>query len=394
MKLRSTIYLPAAAVCCAAGAFFLAFGLVGGSLAQSTSWQFEAIGIGIKPALSVDAQGIAHVAYLREAIPGATYYATNKTGEWVSQRAAEGYFYGPVDIDTGPDGVALITYHDHEKVPPDPNLGSGVVLTVNADGFASTRIDHPGHDQWDVDIAASGGGIWHVAGVDPRQFGSRDGLEYATNAFGDIRVENVGSGPMLYEFGVSIEVAPEGVVGISYHNTTDEDLIYAERAPGPGGTWSAATVEAQGNTGRYSDLAYDAQGRPHISFWVFDSRNAGRVRYATRAEDGSWTIEDVGELSNVEPGQLGARKITAIELDSGGVPHIMYGDKAEIKYAIRAGGNWGESLVRTAGSRPLGQLVEFDLDAGDTPHLVFFEATGREGSLPALAGEVFYGTMN
>ena len=217
-------------------------------------------------------------------------------------------------------------------------------------------------------------------------------LEYATNASGSVVVESVGSGALAYEFGVSIEKSTTGAVGISYYQTGADDLIYAERAPGGG--WTLTTVDADGRAGRYSDLAYDAAGRPHISYWVFDGEFSGRVRYAARDDAGDWIIADVGTLSTVVGGRLGARKITAIELDANEVPHIMYGDRDEILYATRNGGKWVSTRVVTAGANQLGQLVEFDLDAQDRPHLVYFETTGGEPGAPSLAGLVFYGTVN
>ena len=385
--------MPATAAIAAAivGLAGVAVHSIATSRAQAPSWTFERIGTGIKPAIAVDAAGAAHVSFLREAIPASTYYATNQSGAWVVRDVAEGYFYGPVDIDVAPDGVAMIAYHDHEGSSFNPALGSGVVLTVGDGTVDEARIDHPGHDQWDADIAAADGGIWHLAGVDPSQFGSADGLEYATNAGGDIVVENVGTGPMAYEFGVSIEIAPTGMIGISFYRDGADDLIYAERAAD--GTWGLTVVDTEGRTGRYSDLAYDAAGRPHISYWVFDAGSAGRVRYARRGDDGAWSSQDVGTRSAVTGGFAGARKITNIELDADEVPHIMYGDRAEIVYAIRAGGGWSTTQVLAAGDRPLGQLVEFDLDGDGRPHLVTFEVTGTEGGLPSLAGEVIYGTL-
>ncbi len=369
--------------------------LVGASQAQEqASWRFEAIGTGIKPAIAVDGQGVPHVSFLREAIPAATYYATNKSGAWTTDTVAEGYFYGPVDIAVGPDDVPKITYHDHESNSFNPRLGSGVVVIIGDDGVEQIKIDHPGHDQWDADIAAGADGVWHVAGIDPSQFGSSDGLEYATNAFGEIRVESVGSGPIAYEFGVSVETSINGQVGISYYKDGADDLMFAERGAGPDGSWTQTTVDTDGRVGRYSDLAYDTAGQPHISFWVFDGANAGRVRYATRDASGSWAVEDVGTLSDVQGGFTGARKITAIELSSDGTPHIIYGDRAEIIYTVKGDEGWSPTQIVSADATPLGQLVEFDLDPNDRPHLVYFEATGSEPRSPSLTGEVFYGTIN
>jgi hypothetical protein len=388
-----------ALLACATAGCAAAIALFGTSQAQSPSefsnWSFEAIGTGIKPAIAVDPDGTPHIAYLREANPGAAYYATIVDGAWAAREAEKGYFYGPIDIDVGPDGIPFITYHDHERFPPDLAHGSGIVLAVGANKFDRTKIDDPGHDQWDADIAATENGVWHMAGIDPSQFASSDGLEYATNLFGDIRVENVGSGSLAYEFGVSIEVAPDGTVGISYYKDGADDLVFAERPPGDPSQWTLTVVDTQGRVGRYSDLAFDDAGNPHISYWVFDDAISGRVRYATRNADGDWSTEDAGTLSDLAGGQLGARKITAIELGSDNVPQIMYGDRSEIVHGQRqTDGTWSAAQIVSAGDRPLGQLVEFDLGPDGRPHLTYYEVTGTEPGLPALTGEIFYGTAN
>ena len=113
------------------------------------------------------------------------------------------------------------------------------------------------------------------------------------------------------------------------------------------------------------------------------------IRYARRGADGVWQIEDVGTLSDLEAGFVGARKITAIELASDGTPQIMFGDKSKVVYATRnSDGSWTNDIVVEAGDRALGQLVEFALDGNDQPHLTYFEVTQAS----PLEGIVYYGT--
>lgn len=362
--------------------------------AQEQKWSFEEIGVGIKPALAVDGDGTPHVSFLTEAIRGATFYATNKSGAWTVDEIAEGYFYGPVDIDVSPEGVPYIAYHDHEAASFNPQLGAGVVQWPENGAWQSLKIDHPGHDQWDSDIDATRRGGWHFAGIDPVQFGSNSGLEYVTNAFGGVLVEEVGSGAIPYEFGVSIEVGSPGtgggVVGISYYGANTQDLRFAERGPGIAGPWIIETVAEAGDVGRYSDLGLDSRDEPHISYWSFETGQSGTVNYAWRNIDAEWQIEEVGRLENVEAGFTGARKITAIEVDRDNRPHIMYGDKSQIFYATRGDdGTWTNELVLAAPGN-LGQLVEFALDNDGRPHLTYFEVTNPS----PLQGKVFYGTTN
>ena len=372
----------------AAAAIFLTSGALAGS-AGGAEWTFEKIGRGIKPALAIDASDAPHVAFLTELMDGAVLHATFGSGGWRTVTVANGYFYGPVDIDVTADGRAFIAYHDHEATSFRPELGSGVVVFGRDGAWESAQIEDPGHDQWDTDIAVEDDGTWHLAGIDPQQFGSADGLEYATNAYGAARVEQVGSGPLPYEFGVSIEVAPGGAVGISYFDAGDADLGYAERAPGESGGWTITTVDSGGDVGRYSSLAYDGEGNPHISYFAATGGGGGMVRYARRGADGTWGTEDIGPLADVRPGMTGARKITSLAIDGAGRPHVMFSDRAVVVYGARVNGRWSINTVFESSNPPLGQLIEFALDGQDRPHATFFEVTSTSGP---LMGDIVYAT--
>jgi hypothetical protein len=217
----------------------------------SLTWTTEEIGKGIKPAFSLDSVGAAHVAFLTEADHGGIFYTTNSGGSFEEQTVAEGYFYGPVDIAVSDDDVPTIAYHDH-------GVEDEVVAVAGADGWELTTVADTGHDGWDNAIAVGPDGSWHTAAVDPAQFGSQAGIEYATNAGGELKVEMIGSGPIVYEFGTSIQLDNEGRPGIAYYDNNQQALAYAQR---DGDNWSIEIVDADGDAGRYAALAYDSVGR-------------------------------------------------------------------------------------------------------------------------------------
>ena len=356
--------------------------------ASGAEWTFETIGRGIKPALALDASGTPHVAYLTELMEGAVFHATNGSGAWRTTTVATGYFYGPVDIDVTADGRSYIAYHDHEARNFRPELGAGVVVFGQGQTWETVRLEDPGHDQWDTDIAVEDDGTWHFAGIDPQPFGSRDGLEYATNAFGAPRVEQVGTGPLPYEFGVSIELAPDGSVGIGYFDAAEADLGYAQRAAGETGGWTLTTVDSEGDVGRYPALAYDDAGNPHLSYFAAKG-GGGTVRHAWRGGDGSWQTEDVGPLADVRPGMTGAHKITAIAIDGAGRPHVMFTDRKSVFHGVRESAGWTTTTIFESTGATLGQLIEFALDGQDRPHATFFEVTSTSGP---LMGDIIYAT--
>ena len=363
-------------------------------VAQDTApeWQHEALGEGIKPAIDVDAEGAVHIAYIVEAEMGGLYYVSNSSGAWETALVAEGYFYGPEDIAVSADGIPYIAYHDHQSEQFNPGLGDEVVAWLTAEGeWELLTVAHEGHDGWDNDIDVDAEGFWHTASVDPAQFQSQDGIEYATNAYGEVIVEQIGSGPVNYEFATSIETRVDGMVGISYFDSVNEDLIYAERSARADGTWTLTTVDSEGDVGKYSSLAYDADGNPHITYFANGDEFAGSVRYTWRDAEGDWHFEEVDTLENVRAGRVGARKLTGLQIDSNGNIHVMYSDRLLMTYAQRdADGNWSYQQVAESetDSGNLGSLVEFVLDSNDQPHVTYFAVT----NFNPFNGTIMYAT--
>jgi hypothetical protein len=346
-------------------------------------WEVQQVGEGIKPTLALDGEGRAHVAFLVEDEHGKVSYASNASGDFAVATVAQGYFYGPVDIAVDEAGTPHIAYHDHQATGFNPELGDEVVARLQGAVWELTTVSHPGHDGWDNSIVVGKDGVWHTASIDPSQFGGRDGVEYATNAGGGIAVSSVGSGPLVYEFGTSIQLRADGTPAIVYYNDREGELEYAVLE---GESWTIQVVDAQGDAGRYASLAFDGQGRPHVAYFVATSGRAGEVRYAWLEGD-SWQVETVDTLDEVRVGRVGARKITAIAVEAGGTPHLAYSDRGRLVYARRGESGWLGQVVVQAGARPLGQLVEIALDAQGRPHLIWYEVTTFS---PILHGLIFY----
>jgi len=111
------------------------------------------------------------------------------------------------------------------------------------------------------------------------------------------------------------------------------------------------------------------------------------VRHAW-LDGGTWTIEDVDTLDDVEPGHLGARKITALAFDADGTAHIAYSDLSRLVYGQRSDDGWSVQEVPHLTDLTLGQLVELAIDGDGRPHLIWFEV---ESSSP-LFGPIVYAT--
>ena len=354
------------------------------SLAASIieGWSATEIGPGAKPVLALDAGGSPAIAYLLEDLSqGFVAFAAAAEG-WKPDTFIEGYFYGPIGLAFDAQDRPNIVYHDHQDDSFDPGLGDLTYALRDGSAWQIAAAEDDGHDGWDSTIAIAPDGIVRAAGVDPSQFGSADGVEYYELSDGVWSVTAIGSGPIAYEFNVSLAVSPDGLPALSYYNDLDGDLIFASF---DGADWNLETVTADGDVGKFSSLQFDADGRPHISFFEDLGGASGRVLYASR-DGGTWTVEEIGTLEDVSQGMTGARRNSSLALDAQGAPHVAFSDESVLRYATRTDAGWEVQDIVSAGDRPLGQLVSLKLDALGTPHLAFFEVT----SAGPLAGLVVY----
>ena len=106
-------------------------------------------------------------------MPGFVKYAVPSGDAWDITTISTGYFYGPLDIQVGSDGVPQISYHDHD------NEDAAYAVLVDG-GWQVENIQNAGHDGWDNNLAIDSTGRPHVVSIDPSQFGGTSGVEYAT----------------------------------------------------------------------------------------------------------------------------------------------------------------------------------------------------------------------
>ena len=352
--------------------------------AAAAGWQLTGVGPGVKPVLALDGSGKPAMAFLFERVgEGFVAYATAENG-WAVDTVREGYFYGPIDLSFGPQGAPYIAYHDHQADDFDLALGDLTVATFDGERWSVQAARDRGHDGWDSAIVVDSSGTLHAAGIDPSQFGREDGVEYYVNDGSGWDVTAIGSGPIAYRFNVALALDADGLPALSYYNdrADEQNLMFARF---DGTSWSIEAVETEGDVGKYSSLAFDAQGRAHISYFVQDGPTSGTIRHAV-SDGGGWTVTDVAALGAFEFDI--ARRNSSLAIDSTGTPHIAFSDTSGVWYAVLRNGAWETQQLASAGTLPLGQLVSLVLDDNDVPHVAFYEVTRAN----PLDGTIIYAT--
>lgn len=234
--------------------------------ATGFTWQVDTVDDnGAKPSLAVDADGVPHIAYMLEAQPGFVKYAILTADGWDISTVSTGYLYGPLDIQVSNEGIPQISWHSHDE----EDAGYAVLV----DGQWEVQfIDHPGHDGWDNNLAIDSQGRPHIVSIDPVQFGGQSGVEYATWDGDSWSVEEVGSGPLPYEFGSFIALDSRDRPHVVWFDNDSQDLKYAVKDDG---AWQVSTVASEGDVGRYASLAIDSQGNPAISYYESTGQTPG-----------------------------------------------------------------------------------------------------------------------
>jgi len=152
-------------------------------------------------------------------------------------------------------------------------------------------------------------------------------------------------------------VAPDGTIYIAYGG----DHLYLAAKP-PGGNWGIQTVDDSPGVGRFTSLALDSQGRPHISY--YDEVNKD-LKYAWW--DGSqWHTETVDDSPCVG-------NYASIALDSQDRPHILFFDQMRgMILASWTGSGWFFTSVFDPNDLSPFLHSSLALDAGDRPHVVYY----------------------
>jgi len=167
-------------------------------------------------------------------------------------------------------------------------------------------------------------------------------------------VEVVDSTPGVGRF-TSLALDDQGFPHISYHDDVDRDLKYARW---DGSIWNVETVDTQEYVGHHTSIALDDKNHPHISY--YDTTNA-RIKYAIW-NGTAWRIDVVDTRVVVYGGGF-----TSIVLNDSMFPHISYILDYSLRLAVWDGADWNVEIIDTIAS--VGHYSSLALNKSGYPHI-------------------------
>jgi len=188
-----------------------------------------------------------------------------------------------------------------------------------------------------------------------------------------------------YDFGqyASLQISSAGIPQISYYDATNKNLMYAIGNI-DATDWTTYTLDSAGEVGKYTSLVLNPANLPFVSY--YDETN-GDLKLTYRTGTG-WEITTVDENGG-SVDDVG--RYTSIALDSFGNPHISYYDytDGDLMYAYWQGGSfptagvWVKDHLTHVGG--FGEFVSsLKIHTDDTRHLCYLDYTGENGKLMYL----------
>lgn len=166
----------------------------------------------------------------------------------------------------------------------------------------------------------------------------------------------------------SIRLDSAGNPHIAYSSnpaTDDFSLKYSSKTVS---AWSACDVAGPGK-GSFCSLALNSQGRPYISHFGFPNL------YISSYSSTGWSTSVVDQPAGME--EIG--RYTSIAVDTNGIPHMAYqqkagsnpGSKETVRYTSSTASGWYITDISTASLDSPFYTISMALDANNVPHAAF-----------------------
>lgn len=318
--------------------------------------------------------------------------------------------------------------------PASLNINEGNVMYLYWDGMSWQKhrnLDYPQHARGASDVALelSSSNEPSISYVAIGNSSTYRKPYITTHLTGTVWQEtSVGASNYVYHLDSTYD-AIMNRVGVVFdrtaynNNTVSYHIEYAERQG------SILTPVVEISEGEKPQVVFDSQGRPHVVFIEFETISTGALAgsymsYAYRNQ-GIWNVvridddyarafhieidhqdtvhlvyfdDDVnelrytrklsgsnsfGDLKVVASGNLSSDQWFDLDVDSSGMPHIVYRDVNKLAYTHWTGGDWETSDITISGMNTVnGSYISLELDSFDHPHVAY--RTSSDGRLMYL----------
>ncbi len=267
--------------------------------------------VGQSADVTLDANGHPHIAYNSDnAGAGELRYAWWDGFVWHSEVVDEGVSTGEyASIAIGINGQPRIAYYhrDDTALKHAQRSADGAWQTVTVDSiqdrgrFASMTIDS-------------------VSGVADIVYYERQGtrLLHVRGPVGIWTYREVDDSGDVGE-DASLARGPNGLLATAYYDRSNGALKYAQWNQATL-SWTPEVVDSAGDTGRFTSIAFDSQGRPHISYLEAGEPGLYNLKYAVR-NGAQWTTRTVETNVTLGPTSLviGPQNLPIVAYRSGGI---------------------------------------------------------------------------
>jgi hypothetical protein len=307
--------------------------------------------------LALDASGHAHIVFSKDDYSSfessALYYASNASGAWQSDQMQSSAGVRPNSLDLVADALGnphvLYAY---------TNILYGSELCI---GICPSR-DHVdyftrGNGQWQSERAdgSAGTAAPSLRYIDDQHVGYFSGSSYTQKIGATWTSLNIASGGAQTLLSAdSISGLPASFYSIGGQNSS---VLYALLASG---AWATEQVANTKPVGQFSNMAMDAAGIQHVSYWSAADRT---LRYAVQV-NGVWRSEVAAQ--NVDMASQ-----TVIAVGASGEVHIAYLDSRTyaLRHVHKLGSPWqAETVSPTAVG-----TFSMALDASGAAHLLYVD---------------------